>query len=286
MTTPTTTHNDPLNHYLHKWTLSDPQLMAETFTSSVYTVTHADTTVVLKILKPAAKEERLGAIALRYFDGRGAVRLLREDEDGDGAHLLEYAPGADLAAMVKDGHDAQATEIIASVVNTLHADQTSAPPDALIPLRQWFRTLFLHAEKHPMLMRAAAIADSVLATPHTTLCVLHGDIHHQNIRHSPRGWLLFDPKGLYGERTYDLANTLCNPPPGYGVNAIDETRILHNAEVLARTCDIALPRVLLFLYLYACLSASWTLDGSDGGWGLSDILTIAAIAERHMGEIS
>jgi streptomycin 6-kinase len=41
--------------------------------------------------------------------------------------------------------------------------------------------------------------------------VLHGDIHHRNIRMSGRGWLSLDPKGLVGERTYDCASSLCNP---------------------------------------------------------------------------
>jgi streptomycin 6-kinase len=276
--------NDKLDDYLQLWQLANPQLLAETVTSRVYTVSHAGTTVVLKILKPYGVEERMGALALRHFEGRGAVRLLRADDD---AHLLEYASSEDLTGLVKNGQDAQATEIIANVINTLHADQTDTPPEGITTLRRWFRALFTRAEKEhhsgqdSIIVRAAARADTVLAQPRDVR-VLHGDIHHQNIRQSPRGWLLFDPKGVYGERTYDLANTLCNPPPEYGVNAVDETRILAHAEILARTCQIELPRVLLFLHLYACLSASWTLEDAAGGWGVAEILTIAEIAERHM----
>lgn len=276
--------NTKLDYYLQAWGLSNPQLLAETFTSHVYTVIHDGETVVLKLLKPVGAEERLGALALRYFDGRGAVRLLREDDD---AHLLEYASGEDLTGLVQNGQDEQATAIIAEVIATLHADQSAPPPEGLRTLRRWFQALFVQAEQdrqkglNTIFMRAAAIADTVLSQQRD-LRVLHGDIHHQNIRRSPRGWLLFDPKGVYGERTYDLANTLCNPPPEYGVNAVDEARILHNAAILARVCDIELPRVLLFLHLYACLSASWTLEGHDGGWDITNIITIAEIAERHM----
>ena len=63
--------------------------------------------------------------------------------------------------------------------------------------------------------------------------VLHGDIHHHNIRQSSRGWLAFDPKGLVGERTYDCANTLCNPVMPELVH--NETRLLTNAAILADT---------------------------------------------------
>lgn len=273
-----------LQHYLQTWELTDPQPLAETVTSNVYTVIHDGATVVLKILKPYGVEERMGAIALRCFDGRGAVRLLRGD---DNAHLLEYAAGEDLTGLVINGHDQQATEIIAGVINQLHADQSGSQPEGIVTLRRWFRALFVQAEKDrqkgsdTVIMRAASIADMVLSEQRD-LRVLHGDIHHQNVKRSARGWLAFDPKGVYGERTYDLANTLCNPAPDYGVVIADEARILRNAEILSRMCGIELPRVMLFLHLYACLSASWTLEGAEGGWEVDEVLAIAEIAERHM----
>src|SRR5262249_19941890 len=135
--------------------------------------------------------------------------------------------------------------------------------------------------RYPILKRAAALADTVLDQPRDPR-VLHGDIHHQNIRRSARGWLAFDPKGVYGERTYDLANTMCNPPPGYGVHAPDDSPILRTASMLADKTGIERSRVLMFLFLYACLSGSWTLEENDGGWDIDTIFQIAAIAERNM----
>jgi streptomycin 6-kinase len=275
--------NTALQHYLTAWNLSDPQPLAQTPTSQVYTVTYDHTKVVLKILTPYGVEERMGALALRHFDGHGAVRLLRSDDD---AQLLEYADGENLAEMVKDGGDEPATAIIADVINALHAN-AAAPPEGIPTLQRWFRALFLQAAQdrknglNTILMRAADRAETALAQPHEPR-VLHGDIHHENIRQSSRGWLAFDPKGLYGERTYDLANTLCNPSPDYGVVSGDEGRILRNADILAQKCRIERSRVLLFLYLYACLSASWTLEEADTGWKVADILRIAEIAERHL----
>lgn len=275
-----TERNTALQRYLTAWNLSNPQPLAQTPTSHVYTVTHDHTSVVLKILTPYGKEERIGALALHHFNGNGAVRLLQSD---DGAHLLEYADGENLTGLVKTGQDETATAIIADVINALHTND-AAPPAGITTLRQWFRALFAQAEQEKgsdtILRRAASIADKVLSQPYEPR-VLHGDIHHENIRHSSRGWLAFDPKGLYGERTYDLANTLCNPRPIYGVVAADEGRILRNADILSQKCDIEMSRVLLFLYLYACLSASWTLEGAETSWEVSNILQIAEIAERH-----
>jgi streptomycin 6-kinase len=103
-------NNKRLNQYLAAWNLSNPQLLAQTATSHIYTVTYGTETVVLKLLSPLETEEQRGAMALRYFDGRGAVRLLRYDE---GAHLMEYAVGNELVTLVERGEDENATRIIA-----------------------------------------------------------------------------------------------------------------------------------------------------------------------------
>jgi streptomycin 6-kinase len=151
--------NPRLNYYLTGWDLSHPRLLTQTMTSRIYTVTYGAETVILKLLSPSETEEQRGAIALCYFDGCGAVRLLRSDE---GAHLLEYAAAGRLAGI------------------------------------------------ESIYLRSAALAERLLSDPREVR-VLHGDIHHRNIRQSARGWLAFDPKGLVGERTYDCANTLYNP---------------------------------------------------------------------------
>lgn len=270
-----------LSDYLTTWELSDPHLLAETVTSHIYTVTSEGTRVVLKLLKPYGTEERSGAAALRCYDGQGAVRLLRDDEH---AHLLEYADGDDLIPLVKAGKDEQATRIIADVLNKFYSATKDSSPDGLTSLRRWFRELFKKAEADnrtgldSIYMRAAAVAETLLAEPRE-VCVLHGDIHHQNIRyHAQRGWLAFDPKGLYGERTYDTANTLCSPGsmPEFVQN---EDRLLRNARILAEALGIDFTRLLNFTFVYACLSASWSLNDDQDA---DHALRVAEIIERNL----
>src|SRR5215211_1067246 len=98
----TMTDNKMLNDYLAAWDLSNPQLLTQTMTSHIYTVTHDAETVILKLLSASETEEQTGALALRYFDGRGAVRLLRYDA---GAQLMEYAAGDELVTLVERGED-------------------------------------------------------------------------------------------------------------------------------------------------------------------------------------
>ena len=276
-----------LDYYLAEWNLTNPQLLKQTLTSHIYSVTHGAETVILKLLAAAETEEQRGAAALIHFDGRGAVRILHYDER---AQLIEYAAGDELVTLVKRGEDETATRIIAQVIKQLH----SIPPEdvrlgSLLGLDRWFERLFTQAETdrrtgiESIYVRSALLAKKLLADPHEVR-VLHGDIHHYNIRQSSRGWLAFDPKGLFGERTYDCANTLCNPVMPELVH--NEARLLTNASILAETLEIDLSRVLAFTYAYACLNASQWLPRI----GMDDVaeeiiqwhLKVAQIIEPHI----
>ena len=123
--------NNKLSYYLATWELSNPHLLTQTMTSQIYTVTHDTETVVLKLLSASETEEQRGALALRYFDGRGAVRLLRYDQS---AHLMEYAAGDELVTLVERGDDKSATRTIAQVIKQLHSVPQDAPRDGLFPL--------------------------------------------------------------------------------------------------------------------------------------------------------
>ncbi|MBI1256833.1 MAG: 3'-kinase [Chloroflexi bacterium] len=274
-----------LNHYLEVWNLSDPQPLTETATSQLYTVRHEGETVILKLLTEYGWEEQRGGAALGCFGGHGAVRLYRMDEK---AQLLEYADGAELVTLVENGDDAGATRIIAAVLNQLHSAQ-STPCDGVFPLEDWFIALFSKAEVDEragivsIYIRGARVARRLLADPRD-IRVLHGDIHHRNIRQSARGWLAFDAKGLIGERTYDCCNTLCNPYLGHPRHddlVHSQQRLLGNAEILAEALGIDLDRLLAFAFAYACLSASWSLsihDADVAQW----MLEIAEIVEPHL----
>jgi streptomycin 6-kinase len=253
----TLSDHEKLNDYLAAWNLSTPQILKQTMTSHIYTVTHESETVILKLLSSSETDEQRGALALRHFDGNGAVRLLRYD---DGAQLMEYAAGDELVTLVERGEDENATRIIARVIKQLHSVPQDAPYNGMLMLDRWFGALLKKAAADKQVgiesiyVRSASLAERLLADQRE-IRVLHGDLQHYNIRNTPRGWLAFDPKGVVGERTYDCANTLCNPVMPELVH--NETRLLNNAAILADTLALELGRVLAFTYIYACLNASW-----------------------------
>ena len=262
-----------LSAYCAAWDLTDPEPLATTPTSHVFRVSHRGGPAVLKLLTPSGqRDERGGPAALTHFDGHGAVRLLRHDA---AAQLLEYAQGDDLRALVAAGEDEQSTLIVGHVLTALH--NTNQPPESgLTPLRDRFASLFRAAHTDPLLTRAAQLADTLLTNP-LDQRVLHGDLHHENIRHSTRGWLALDPKGLIGERTYDAANALCNP---VAVPALveDEGRLLRHADLLATALAVPHGRLLAFTFAHAALAACWS---REDGHNPAHWLAMARFAEPH-----
>jgi streptomycin 6-kinase len=91
--------------------------------------------------------------------------------------------------------------------------------------------------------------------------VLHGDIHHGNVLDGgERGWLAIDPKGLFGERTFDFVNILRNPD---AATALAAGRFDRQVEVLAAAASVERQRLLDWTLAFAGLSAAWHLaDGT------------------------
>ena len=274
--------SDKLNHYLKKWNLSNPQLLAETATSHVYSVEMNGETFALKLLTPiGVHDESPGTIALDCWAGNGAVRLFQYDDE---AQLMEYIDGTDLVQMVENGDDEQATIIIAETLNKIHSAYNGKPPDGLWALKRRFRSLFEKAEQDKLegidsvFRRAAPFVQNLLDNQQEER-ILHGDMHHWNMRyHAKRGWLTFDPKGVYGERSFDAANTLCNPVIMPEL-VTDEKRLLRNAEILAKHLHIDLSRILAYTFAYTCLSVAWSLEDDQNPY---PTVKLAEILETHV----
>jgi streptomycin 6-kinase len=248
--------NSNLEPYLMRWRLEPDGAAIETPSSWLLPVHRDRCAAMLKVLKPSC-DERNAAGLLRYLSGDGAVRLYEADED---ALLLERANGSrSLVTMAISGRDAQAAEILAETVAKLHARRNCRLLPELTPLKQQFSPLYAHAGMMPLLSRCAAVARGLLATERE-LVPLHGDLHHENVLDGgQRGWLAIDPKALFGERTYEVANLLCNPSAHADI-VHQPGRMRWLAELYAARLRLDLQRVLAFALAHAGLSASWDVD--------------------------
>ncbi|MFF4526353.1 aminoglycoside phosphotransferase family protein [Streptomyces bluensis] len=159
-------------------------------------------------------EESVGEpVALRVWDGDGAVRLLDHD-DATGTMLLERLDPARMLSHVPDTREA------VLVIARLLAHLTSFPaPEGMRRLADIAAAMVdetpraLERVADPaarrLLADCAAAVREVLDEPGDRL--LHWDLHDENVLASERApWLAIDPKPLAGDPGFDLWPALDN----------------------------------------------------------------------------
>jgi streptomycin 6-kinase len=213
--------------------------------------------VVLKI-SHHRQETRNEIAALRLWAGNGVARLLAADADL-GAILLERVlPGTMLAEVADDDETVRVT---ASVLRQLWLPLP--PENGLQSLETWTRAyernrdaLNAGAGSFPraLFQRADALRSELLATT-TAPVALHGDMHHFNVLRSDRaGWLAIDPKGLAGDRHFDVCQFLMNPVP------VSAPVNRHRLDLFSAELDLDRKRLSQWALLHAVLNACWSFE--------------------------
>ncbi len=169
--------------------------------------------------------------------------------------LLEYAGERMLSHIVAEHGDYQATEIAAELMAKLYAASEEPLPSALLPIRDRFAALFQRARDDQNAgcqtdyVHAAIIADQMMSNA-SELRGLHGDLHHENIMFSSRGWLVIDPVGLVGEVGFGAANMFYDPADRDDL-CLDPRRIAQMADAFScagrRSASPARPGVRLWV---------------------------------------
>ena len=250
----------PLTDYepwLTTWQLTPSGAGFATHTSKLLPVMHGRRPAMLKVT--THPEEVSGSVVMRWWAGVGAARVLTFD---DTACLLERATGtASLARMASTGADEEATAVLCRVAALLHAQDPADRPAVVLTLEEWFRELWpVAVARGGLYGRAAQEAERLLGTQ-TDRVVLHGDLHHDNVLDfGERGWLAIDPKGLYGERTFDYVNLLRNPED-QSAQAVERLagRVVH----VARLASVEARRLLEWTVAFTGLSAAWIANDGD-----------------------
>jgi len=254
-----------LSRAMIRWSLTKSTPVAETPRSWVFRVEqNGRNFAALKILKPVvAEEEGRGARLLQWYAGDGAATVF--DIHGD-TIFMEWLDGGTLAEPSRSGRDDEATIAFATVVANLHRPRGEPPAD-LQPLRERFQALFdtdVRAWPHTardLYARATGIALRLFDKPSADV-PLHGDLHHDNILSSDRGWLAIDPKGLIGDPHYEVANAFRNP---YAATALasDPRRIRAMADAFAARLGLNRKRMLGFAAAHCGLSVCWDLAAGN-----------------------
>jgi streptomycin 6-kinase len=210
-----------IERYRAEWELEVEGVLPTGFSSCCLSVSTAEgEAAVLKLSGPWTPA-RPEALALRAWDGGPAPRLLRADETGDGALLIErITPGQPLS----DAED-DLTEGVAELISNLHFGPVSDEATQLLPpLSDVVSTLITTAGAEaaarspdeaatlaPRLERTRRLARKLLCSAKADATLLHGDLENRNILHcNTRGLVAIDPLPCLGEAMYDAAYWLAN----------------------------------------------------------------------------
>ncbi len=174
---------------------------------------------VLKVRPGEDDESDEEAEALVRWNGDGAVRLLRRDDERRAMLIERACPGTDISELP----DEEATAIAVDVGRRLwrpagapfrwigdhvprwldDAERSGGPGSELVPLAR-------------ALYAALDIGRSTL---------VHGDFHHHNILDARRRYLAIDAKAMLGEPEFDIPSFLWNPLSYTMTGGVTERRL-------------------------------------------------------------
>lgn len=262
--------SDHLEHFQDAWSLTlHPRSFSPSYHYLVPCQTQEGLDAVLKLGVP--NPELSSEIeALCHFRGRGAVRLLKGDQDRGGLLLERVHPGTPLIHLKDDPRAAQAS------ANLLKKLWRPPPSDHSFPsVGNWgrgFRRLRRGFQggtgpfPPELVERAESIFFDLLSSMEDS-ALLHGDLHHRNILKAQRDpWLAIDPKGVVGDPAYEIGAYLRNPFPE--ILQEDDIRKLtaQRIEIFADMLSFDPSRMIGWGFSQAVLAAWWSYEERSQAW--------------------
>ncbi len=228
--------------------------------SDVWRVSRADGgSAILKVYHKGMGNEAAGFAYLDQFAGQGAVTFFGIR---DNAVLMEDLPGPSLGDFARDGHDEEAAIELANLARGLQA--RAKPCANLLPVSQAFQPMFhesfdglLSPVQVKLYRQGVSVAQNCVQNQ-SRPCPLHGDLHHDNVLNTPRGYCVFDAKGMIGDPAYELANAFRHPR-GRPEWTTDVARAQRVASVWATALQVTPYYLLSWAMAKVTLSIFWQL---------------------------
>ena len=247
---------------LKEFDVADPKFIIKTNIARIWKVRSQQGLAALKIYhKPNMGNEAGGFRFIKSLHGKSAARVF---QTGQNIALSEWLDGPSLGDLTRENNDQEASLHLVNVANSIHS-QTRNLGLILPSLETWFSALFAlkfapdcptKAQQNIVLCQKLA---SHLLSSQTDIRPLHGDLHHDNIRHGKRGYCAFDAKGISGERAYELANAFRNPKGAAAVVA-SPARLRFVLKTWAQAFNVDQKRLLQWACVKIALSISWRCD--------------------------
>ncbi|KRE38413.1 hypothetical protein ASG73_05585 [Janibacter sp. Soil728] len=195
-------------------------------------------------------------LALRAWDGHGAVRLLRADPRRS-VLLLERLTTEDLT----DQWDEEAVAIVARLYADLHIAPLPQVP-ALVP---WVEEILSRPAAAGLPRRYVEQARSTLRSLGTLggERLLHGDLHYGNVLSDGTDWVAIDPKPVTGHPAWEVAPLLTNRVEEMGTGASLRWSVRRRVEVVCAVAGLDDEVVRAVSALRAVVGAVWATQDGD-----------------------
>ncbi|WP_342146222.1 aminoglycoside phosphotransferase family protein [Rickettsiella endosymbiont of Aleochara curtula] len=256
-----------LSSYEKKWQFTFENFFNNASFNVVAAVTLTNgSSAVLKCSIPS-KEFTNEITALQHFNGTGAVKILRSDHHAGIMLLEKLTPGTFLE---ESSNEMQNTLISVELMNKLHKPIQEQEISLFPSLANWFQGFdrlyqYFQGETGPfpkgVIDRAQAISKELLASM-GSLVLLHGDLHYANILSSDKhGWLSIDPKGVIGEREYEI------PFPRISeAGNVNKISIKRRLDQFIEVSGFDRQRILGWAFSKAALAAWWSFEDNGEIW--------------------
>jgi streptomycin 6-kinase len=221
--------------------------------------------VVLKISFPDNHEFITELEALKFYGGNGSIKILCEDIESSVMLLEKAEPGLRLREITDERKQISNAS---NVLKEIHKPILSDYPYNFPTIAEWAKVFERHKKTFSkksdpvpswMFEKAEEIFEHYL-NEDREMVLLHGDLHSDNILSSERGWLSIDPKGIIGEREFELGAYLRNPyydfPKGSNYKNLETDRILQFSEELGFDKE----RIRNWAFACAVISLLWFLE--------------------------
>ncbi len=246
---------------LDDWALEPAGVGRTGWTSVVVPVRRDGVPHVLKLVWPHV-EARAEALALRHWDGRGAVRLVQADPTRWALLLEPLDADRDLRGVEVE----HACEVAGTLLRRLHVP---SPPglrrlsDYALGMRERLRAAEVALPRR-VVDRALSLVRELTADPGCDATLLHTDLHFENVLAGEREpWLAIDPKPMAGHPAYEVHPLLRNRVEELGSGSAFRWSVRRRLEVVSAAAGIDEDLARLWTVVDATFGAVWAAEEGD-----------------------
>jgi len=244
-----------LEEYIEKWQLSELSFMPTNTVNLLFSCESALYGLcVLKMCIPGA-EVVTEINCLRFYDETSYCKLWGYDLTDDVLLLERVMPGDPMWA-VRDYRER--ARFLGMAVKDLHLpySETERYPTYLSWMEKIHRELTDENGMKDMLycLDKAMEIYAELKQRHTKTCLLHGDLHQENmLRNSNGSYTIIDPKGVVDAPVMETARFLMNEV----FRCRDSDKVREMVSIISKVVNFSARDILSAMFIDAALGQSW-----------------------------